>query len=201
MAVTDNGLTVTATSYQWQVSLDGGSTFTNATGTGNNTANYTPTEGDEGGLLKVNVTYTDGVNSQTTSTTSNTSTAIADADDLVATLSTTSVTEGTAVGVAVTDNGLTVTATSYQWQVSPDGGSTFTNATGTGNNTASYTPTEGDEGGLLKVNVTYTDGVNSQTTSTTSNTSTAIADADDLVATLSTTSVTEGDGGRRGRDR
>ena len=142
---------------------DGGSTFTNATGTGNNTANYTPTEGDEGGLLRVDVTYTDGVGvtTQLTSTISAPSTAVADANDLVATLSTTSVTEGTAVGVAVTDNGLTVTATSYQWQVSLDGGSTLTTATGTGNNTANYTPTEGDEGGLLKVNVTYTDGVNS----------------------------------------
>ena len=111
---------------------------------------------------------------------------LADSADLVATLNTTSLTQDTPVSVTVTDAGNAVTATSYQWQVSLNGGTTFTNAAGSGATTATYTPTEGDEGGLLKVNVTYTDGsgTTTETTSITSNVSTAIADSADLVATL-----------------
>src|SRR4029077_8010217 len=127
VTVADAGTTVTASSYQWQVSLDGGTTWTNAAGTGNATATYTPTEGDEGGLLRVNVTYTDGsgTTTQLTNTTSAASTAVADSADLGAKIDSAVGTQGTPVHVTVADAGTTVTADSYQWQVSLDGGTTW----------------------------------------------------------------------------
>src|SRR5262249_36311831 len=99
--------------------------------------------------------------------------------DLVATLSSTTVAEGTPVGVTVTDGGATVTATTYQWQVNH--GSGFVNATGTGATTASYTPSEGDEGGTRQVLVSYgSDPVSTETA--TSNTSSAVQDASPTVS-------------------
>ena len=100
---------MTATTYQWQVNI--GSGFVNATGTGNTTATYTSrAEGDEGGTLRVNVTFTDNGNpGNPESATSNTSNAVADSADLVDTLDTTSVTQGTPVHVTVSDGGDTVT--------------------------------------------------------------------------------------------
>jgi hypothetical protein len=44
-------------------------------------------------------------------------------------------------------------------------GDTWSNATGTGNATASYTPTASDEGQYLRVQVTYTDATLSSTLS------------------------------------
>src|SRR5581483_5053499 len=154
VTVTDGGNTVTATTYQWQVSSQAtGNVFVNATGAGATTATYTPTESDEGGLLQVLVTYADATGTE--SATSNTSTPVFESPDLVATLDSTTVTQGTPVHVTVTDGGSAVTAASYAWQVSHDGGTTFASGTGTGQNTANYTPSEGDEGGVLRVQVTY----------------------------------------------
>ena len=61
----------------------------------------------------------------------------------------------------------------------------WSDATGTGVATATYTPTEGDEGGTLQALVTYTDAGNTGTETATSNTSNAVADSADLGATLS----------------
>ena len=106
-----------------------------------------------------------GTTTQTTSATSNVSTAIADSADLVATLSTTSVTQDDRRSAS--PSGATAgrphrgpPTTSYQWQGFARPRATWTNATGrpAPPTPASYTPTEGDEGGLLQVNVTYTDG-------------------------------------------
>src|SRR5207245_1866694 len=118
-------------------------------------------EADEGGTLKANVTYSDAGNpANTESATSNISLVVADSADLVATLSTTTVTQGVDVSVAVTDAAATVTATTYQWQVSHDSGASWTNAAGTGAPCATHTPSEADEGGTLKANVTYSDAGN-----------------------------------------
>src|SRR5262249_40468250 len=74
--------------------------------------------------------------------------------DLVATLSSASAAEGTPISVVTaSDSGTDVLGTAtYQWMV--DTGTGFVNATGTGATTATYTPTEDDEGGTLEVVVT-----------------------------------------------
>ena len=120
--------------------------------------------------------------------------AVTDIADLVATLSSQSPVQGSQISVAtVTDGGNDVLATAtYQWMV--DTGSGFQNATGTGATTATYSPTEADEGGTLEVVVTHhrtpaTPGGKETTTVTATN---AIADSADLVATLSSQSPVQG---------
>ncbi len=194
VTVADGGTTVTASTYLWQVSHDSGSTWSNAAGSGATSATYTPTEGDEGGTLQVLVTYASDPASPE-SATSNTSAAVAESatNDLVATLDSTSAQQGTAVHVTVTDGATPVTASTYQWQVSHDSGATWTNAIGTGTASASYTPTEADEGGTLQVLVTYASDPASPE-SATSNISAAVAESatNDLVATLDSTSAQQG---------
>ena len=56
--------------------------------------------------------------------------------------------------VADTDNDIGPSGVSYTWQVSHDGGSTWSTVS---SNTNTYTPTETDEGGLLKVLASFTD--------------------------------------------
>ena len=75
-------------------------------------------------------------------------------DDLTATLSSTTAAESTPINVTVTDDGVPVTATSYQWQISFDGGTTWASATGSGANTSTYIPTENDETGKLRAGPT-----------------------------------------------
>jgi hypothetical protein len=178
VAVTDNGTTVTTgVSYQWQVN------GVNATGTGATTASYTPTETDEGQTLSVNVTYADLQGNESTSATA--TNAVADSNDLLATLSSNSPVQGTPISVTVTDNGTTVTTgVSYQWQVNG------VNATGGGATTATYTPTETDEGKTLSVNVTHADLQGNESTSATA--TNTVADSNDLVAMLSSNSPVQG---------
>jgi hypothetical protein len=56
--------------------------------------------------------------------------------------------------VADTDNDVGPSGVSYTWQVSHDGGTTWSTV---GSNVNTYTPTEADEGGLLKVLASFTD--------------------------------------------
>jgi VCBS repeat-containing protein len=100
-------------------------------------------------------------------------------DDLVATPSSTTATEGTAVGVTVTDDGAAVSSgLTYQWQVNH--GSGYVNVAANGNS-SSYTPTEADEGGALQVSVTYADVAGNETT--TSNSTNTVLDAAPTVTT------------------
>jgi Domain of unknown function (DUF4347)/FG-GAP-like repeat len=189
----DGGTNVLATAtYQWKVNT--GSGFVNATGAGNNTATYTPTEGDEGGQLEIVATLTDKGNLGSTETTTVVAgNAVADSVDLTATLSSNSPVQGSQISVATASDGGTnvLGAASYQWKI--NNGSGFVNATGTGNNTATYMPTEGDEGGQLEVVVTLTDKGNSGNTETTTVVATnAVADSADLSALLSTNNPVQG---------
>jgi N-acetylneuraminic acid mutarotase len=75
---------------------------------------------------------------------------------LLATLSSTTPIVGSPISVTVAFNGSNVsTGLTYQWQVSHNGGTTWSNATGTGATGATYTPTGADEGGVVQVLVTY----------------------------------------------
>ena len=107
---------------------------------------------------------------------------------MVATLSSQSPVQGSPISVAtVTDGGNDVLASAtYQWKVNTGGG--FVNATGTGATTATYTPTEADEGGTLEVVVTYTDPGNAGGKETTTVTAAnAMADSSSLSLVFSGT--------------
>jgi hypothetical protein len=63
----DNDVPASGVSYAWQVSHNGGSTWSTV---GSNSHNYTPSEADEGGLLKVVASFTDAAgNSESGSST------------------------------------------------------------------------------------------------------------------------------------
>ena len=56
--------------------------------------------------------------------------------------------------VTDTDNDLPTSGITYAWQISHDGGNTWSTV---GANTPTYMPVEADEGGLLKVLASFTD--------------------------------------------
>ncbi len=110
-------------SYQWQVSTDGGTSYTNITGA--TAASYTvnaATASQNGYRYKV------VVSAQCGSTTSNAAILTVNASPAIGTQ------PSNATVCAGSSNTFSVTATggglSYQWQVSTDGGVSFTNITG-----------------------------------------------------------------------
>ena len=125
-------------SYQWQSSPNGTGSWTNASGSGATTSLFTPPSSSPGTTwYRVLVNATGNGCGQTIS---NTVTAIISAD-LVITAQPGSILE--CIGGTST---LSVTVTggsgliSYQWEVSDDGISGWTNATGPGATTGIYTP-------------------------------------------------------------
>jgi hypothetical protein len=135
----DATFTVSATgtglSYQWQVSTDNGATWTNASGTSTN-ASYTESavaSGSTGNQYRCIVSGTAPCSSQTsnaaTLTVSSTAIAAHPQDQVICSSS------GTA-SFSVTTTGSTPT---YQWQVSTDGGSTWSDISGETNSSLSLT--------------------------------------------------------------
>ncbi|HJW29515.1 MAG TPA: hypothetical protein VJ508_09740, partial [Saprospiraceae bacterium] len=131
-------------SYQWQQSANAGGPWANSTGTGANTATYTPDSSVPG------TTYyrvlVNAANNGCDQAVSNTATAVISADLLISSQpgNVNECVGGTdQMTVTVTGGSGTIT---YQWQSSPDGTNNWTNATGTGANTASYTPPSSDPG-------------------------------------------------------
>ena len=146
-------LWVTATgsspTYQWQVSPDGGSTWNNvSTGSGGTTGSYTTpatTTGDNGKQYRC-VASVACNNSTATSTA-----AMLTVNCTSAGISTNPVSQSIQAGsTAAFTAAATGSSPTYQWQVSPDGGSTWNNvSTGSGGATDSYTTpatTTGDNG-------------------------------------------------------
>ena len=135
-----------AISYQWQSSPDGSTGWANGTGTGATTSTYTPVSTVAG------TTYyrvlINAANSGCDQVISNAVTAIIN-PDLTITTQPSNLNEclgGTAtIGVVITGGTGTV---SYQWQTSPDGTGSWTNAVGTGSTTATYTPPANTEGSI-----------------------------------------------------
>ncbi|MEI2749299.1 MAG: hypothetical protein V9E88_11135 [Ferruginibacter sp.] len=127
VVATGSGLT-----YQWQVSTDGGTTYTNIAGaTGTSYTVTAATTAQNGYLYHVIVSALCG------STTSNAATLTVNAAPGI----TTQPTDATVC--AGSDNTFSVTGSggglNYQWQISTDGGTTFTNIAGA--NSATYTLT------------------------------------------------------------
>ena len=147
------GLAAIAYAYQWQVSADGGATWSDiagATGTG-----YTPPAGDAGSQVRVQVTATnsDG-SSHAASASSGAILANAPVNTVVPGLSGTPQDGVPLTAASGTWTGIATIAYAYQWQVSSDGGVTWSDIPGA--STATYTPPAGSAGNELHVVVTAT---------------------------------------------
>ena len=143
-----------ATGYQWQISIDGGSTFSDiagATAAGYSTAIAVPA--DSG--TRYRVVVTGAGNSVTSSAVTLTVTAAPIAPGISVHPANQTVTEGQDASFSVTASG---TSLSYQWQRSTDGGGSFTDvaaATGaTLNLTAAPLSSSGYQFQVLVSNVT-----------------------------------------------
>ncbi|MBF0185243.1 MAG: FG-GAP repeat protein, partial [Magnetococcales bacterium] len=140
-------------SYQWQVSNDGVSGWSNlATG-----SSYTLTQAEVGKYLHVVASYTDQL-SANESVTSAVTAVVANVNDLPSgTVTITgSATQGVALSISNTladVDGLG--SLSYQWQLSADGISGWSNVSAA--TSATFTPTLAQLGSYLRVTVSYTD--------------------------------------------
>lgn len=114
-------------SYQWQVSTDGGTTYTNITGANNPSYTVTGTT-----TAQNNYKYRVLISTQCASVTSNTATlSVTVAASFSAQPSNVTVCSGSNVNFSATASGTNLT---YQWQVSTDGGTIFTNIPGATSN-------------------------------------------------------------------
>jgi hypothetical protein len=124
-----------ATSYQWQSSTDSGATFVDVSGT--SSASYTTavtTLGDSGTQYRVVVTGAS--NSVTSSAVTLTVTTAPVAPGISVQPADQSITEGDNISFSVTATG---TSLQYQWQLSTDGGSNFSDISGETGATLSLT--------------------------------------------------------------
>ncbi len=113
-----------AVNYQWQVSTNGGTTYTNIAGATSATLTVNPTSIAMNGNL-YRAILSSACNA--TGVTSNAATlTVGTAVSITTQPASTSACEGTNASFNVTATG----AVSYQWQVSTDGGTTFTNISG-----------------------------------------------------------------------
>ena len=149
------GMATITYTYQWQLTTDGGTTWTNIPGATATT--YTPPAGNNGKQARVLVTATnpDGTN-QAASPASAVILPNPPLNTVAPSLSGTAkdgvaitVSKGTWTGVA------TITYT-YQWQASTDGGATWTDIAGA--TATSYTPPAGSAGKQLHALVTASNG-------------------------------------------
>ena len=119
-----------ATSYQWQVSKDNGSTWNNASGT-DATFTFTAKASYSGWKYRCIVTNAKG------SVTSNAVKLTVNSAPVITTQPTNKTGKnGNTVTFSVVATGNSLT---YQWEVSTNGGTTWSNATGSGNTTATLT--------------------------------------------------------------
>src|SRR4029077_5414489 len=155
------------TGYQWQSSSNGGATWSNIAAA--TSASYTAAEADEGHLLRVVETATDSDGGPNTTSTSAATGAVSDITlgfTSQAAISGTAK-EGTALSaVNGTLDDSDAAVTGYQWQISADGGATWSNIAAAPS--ASYTAAEADEGHLLRVVETATDSDGGPSTTSTS---------------------------------
>jgi autotransporter passenger strand-loop-strand repeat protein len=146
------GQTDNAVSYAWYSSADG---YTNPIGTG---STYQAKEGDEGSTIEVKATVTND-NGVTVSATSTATAAVLDAPPTVTIpIITGTAQEGQTLTASATA-GQTDNAVSYAWYSSADN---YTNPIGTG---STYQVKEGDEGSIIEVKATATNGDGATVTS------------------------------------
>ena len=154
--VADNHTDVSeSVTYAWRVY----DTETNSWTTVGTGSSYTPSESDEDHQLQLVVTYAnDPSGSQSTTYNFGTVQEIAGDDTVVSIggLSDGNAVEGTPVTATITDGGLAVSGATYQWQLN---GKDIVGAT-----SATFTPTEINEGQALTIDVTFTDAAGNNET-------------------------------------
>ena len=141
---------------QWQVSTDGGTTFTNIAGATSTTYSFTPTTAENGYEYEAVFTNSAG------SFTSKPATLTIAAAPAVTASPTSEIADsgGTATFTAAASG---TPAPTVQWQVSTDGGTTFTNIAGATSTTYSFTPTTAENG--YEYQAVFTNSVGNVTTS------------------------------------
>ncbi len=156
----NNGLTGTP-SYQWQVSSDNEVTWQDIARPESQAATLQLTQAEAGKQVRVQSFYTDdsGVFESPVSN----AIAVADVDDAGVISVSGPQTVGGILSSTLTDaDGLTDADPQYQWQVSTNGGSTWTNISGATYSTYQVTANEG--GHQVRVQASYTDDMgNSET--------------------------------------
>jgi hypothetical protein len=174
-SVTDGGLGVTNTQYQWQIFDAGTGQWVDGSGTGVNSANYIPSEQDEGHALRVSLSFTDALlNTDHTTVSAGIVTDITLAFTSAASISGTAQ-EGTVLtAVNGTLNDSDASVTGYQWQISANGTSGWSNIVGATNST--YTPIATDETKFLHVVETATDSDGGPSTTSISAATLAVTD-------------------------
>jgi hypothetical protein len=149
------GMATITYTYQWQVSTDGGATWTAIAGA--TAATYTLPAGFAGKRVRVLVTGTNGDgSSQAPSAASASILANLPVNTVAPTLSGTMQDAQLLTASTGTWTGMATITYTYQWQVSTDGGVTWTDIAGaTG---SIYTPPLGSAGKQVRVIVTATNG-------------------------------------------
>jgi hypothetical protein len=149
------GMATIAYSYQWQVSIDGGTTWNDIAGETGST--YTPAAGFAGKQVRVLVTGTNGDGStQAPSAASAAILANLPVNTVAPTIGGTAQDAEPLTASAGTWTGMATITYAYQWQASTDGGTTWSDLAGeTG---ATYTPPLGSAGKQVRVMVTATNG-------------------------------------------
>lgn len=123
---------VTTLSYQWQVSTNGGGSFSNI-------------NGETGSVLTLNAVTASLNNNRyrcviTDATSTLNSTTVTLTVNNIALIATQPTDKNVCIGSDVSFTVSATNATSYQWQVSTDGGANFSNISGATNTTLTFTP-------------------------------------------------------------
>jgi hypothetical protein len=146
-----------APTVQWQVSTDGGNTWTNASGATSTSYTFAATTGQSGNQYRAIFTNAAG-NATTTAATLTVDTAPA------ITTQPTSLTANSGSSAAFTAAASGNPAPTVQWQVSTDGGNTWTNASGATSTSYTFAATTGQSGNQYRA--IFTNAAGNATTST-----------------------------------
>ena len=145
---------VTNVTWQWEISADGLTSWTNISGATSQT--YTPVTADVGSYLRATANYTDPAGPGKSADAVSSASVGAD-DDGVVSLSQSQQVEGETVSATLTDPDGDVTGTTWQWETSPNGATGWTDIPGATFET--YTPVAADVGQFIRATTSYTDAV------------------------------------------
>jgi len=144
-----------APTVQWQVSTDGGATFSNITGATSTTLSFVAAAGQNGNEYRA--VFTNSVGSATT-----TAATLTVNVGPVVTLNPVSVTVNAGSTATFTATASGTPAPTVQWEVSTNGGATFSNITGATSTTLSFVAAAGQNGNEYRA--VFTNSVGSATT-------------------------------------
>ena len=170
---------VTNVSWQWAISADGSTSWTNISRATSQT--YTPVTADVGSYLRATASYTDSAGPGKSADAVSSASVGAD-DDGEVTLSSSQPVEGETVSATLTDPDGDVTGTTWQWETSSNGSTGWTNIPGATFET--YTPVAADVGRFIRATASYTDAVGTGKGAESASSASVSAD-DDGVVTIS----------------